>query len=59
MVFTLGSLENFAGKIHLLRSLLKKASGPQACKFIKKRLKNRHFPVKLSRFSRSPPQTGF
>ena len=59
MVFTLGSLENFAGKIHLLRSLLKKASGPQDCKFIKKRLKNRHFPVKLSRFSRSPPQTGF
>ena len=54
MVFTLGALKNFAnfaGKIYVLESLFKKASGPQACKFIKKRLQNRYFPVKLARFS--------
>ena len=53
MVFTLGALKdfaNFAGKIHVL---FKKASGPQACNFIKKRLKHRYFPMKLARFSRA------
>ena len=56
MVFTLGALKifaNFAGKIHVLESLFKKASGPQACKFIKKRLQHRYFPVKLAKFSRT------
>ena len=56
MVFTAGALKNFAnftGKIHVLKSLFKKASGPQACKFIKKRLQHRYFPVKLARFSRA------
>ena len=56
MVFTLGALKiftNFAGKIHVLDSLFKKASGPQASKFIKKRLQHRYFPVKLARFSRA------
>ena len=46
MVFKLGALKNFAifaGKIHVLKSLFKKASGPQACKFIKKRLQQRYF----------------
>ena len=57
MVFTLGALKyfaNFAGKIHVLESLFKKASCPQAYKFIKKRLQHRYFPVKLARFSRAP-----
>ena len=31
----------------------KKTSGPQACKFIKKRLQHRYFPVKLAIFSRA------
>ena len=56
MVFTLGTLKNFAnfaGKIHVLESLFKKALGPQACKFIKKRLQHRYFPVKLAKFSRT------
>ena len=57
MVFALGALKNvvnFAGKIqHVLESLFKKASGPQAYKFIKKRLQHRYFPVKLARFSRA------
>ena len=56
MVFTLGALKNFAhfaGKIHELESLFKKASGSQATKFIKKRLQHRYFPVKLARFSRA------
>ena len=56
MVFTAGALKNFAnftGKIHVLKSLFKKASGPQACKFIKKRLQHRYFPVKLAKFSRT------
>ena len=54
MVFTLGALKyfaNFAGKIHVLESLFKKASDLQACKFIKKRLQPRYFPVKFARFS--------
>ena len=54
MVFALGALKNvvnFAGKIqHVLEALFKKASGPQAYKFIKKRLQHRYFPVKLARF---------
>ena len=68
MVFTLGALKsfaNFTGKIHVLESLFKKASGPQAYKFIKKRLQHSYFPVKLTRFSRAlffyraPPVAGF
>ena len=56
MVLTLGALKNFAdftGKIHVLESPFKKDSGPQACKFIKKRLQHSYFPVKLTRFSRA------
>ena len=56
MVFTLGALKNlanFAGKVHVLESLFKKASGPQACRFINKRLQQRYFPVKLARFPRA------
>ena len=55
MVYTLGTLKHFAnfiGKIHVLESLFKKASGPQACNLIKKRLQHRYFPVNLARFSR-------
>ena len=55
MVFKLGALQNFAnftGKIHVLESLFRKASGPQACKFIEKILQQRYFPVKLARFLR-------
>ena len=67
MVFTIGALKNFtnfAGKMHVLESLFKQASGPQACKFIKKRLQQWYFPVKLARFSgalfyRTPPVAGF
>ena len=67
MVFTLDALEisaNFAGKIHVLESLFKKASDPQACKLNKKRLQHRYFPMKLARFSRAPfyrtpPVAGF
>ena len=54
MLFTLGALKNlsnFAGKIHVLESLFKK--GPQPCKFIKKSLQHRYFPVKLARLSRA------
>ena len=54
MYFKIGALKNFAnftGKIHVLESLFKKASGPQGCKFIKKRLQDRYFPLKLARFS--------
>ena len=56
MILTLGALKNFANftrKIHVLGSLLKKVSGRQACKFIKKRLQHRYFPVKLAIFSRA------
>ena len=56
MVFTVGALKifaNFTGKILALKSLFKKASGPQACKLIKKRLQHRCFSVKLARFSRA------
>ena len=58
MVFTLGALKifaNFAGKIHVLESLFKKAPGPQACKFIKKKLQHRYFSAKLV----IPPVAGF
>ena len=50
---TLKNFTNFAGKINVLESLFKKASGSQACKFIKKRLQHRYFPVKLAKFSRT------
>ena len=54
MFFTLGALKHFANFNGVgLDSLLKKASGPQACRFIKKRLQHRYFPVKLARFSRA------
>ena len=46
MVFTLGAHKHFAifpGKIHVLESLFKKASGPQACNFIQKRFQHRYF----------------
>ena len=39
MYFEIGALKNFGnftGKIHVLESLFKKASGPHARKFIKK-----------------------
>ena len=55
MVFTLGALKNFANvteKMHEFESLFKKASGPQACKFVKKGLQHSNFYVKLARFSR-------
>ena len=52
MVFTLGAVKNFSGK-NVLESLFKKASGPQAYKFIKKRLQHRYFPMKLAKFSRA------
>ena len=54
MFLTLGALKtfsNFTGKIYLLESLFKEASGPQACKLVKK--KHRYFPVKFARFSRA------
>ena len=56
MVFTLGALKNFAnftGKRLVLGSLFTKVSGPQAYKFIKKRLQNRCFHVKLKTYSRA------
>ena len=53
MVFTLGALKNFTGKNASVGVSFKKASGPQACKFIKKRLQHRYFPVKLAIFSRA------
>ena len=56
MVFTLGALKNFAnftGKTLVLGSLFTKVSGPQANKFIKKRLQNRCFHVKLKTYSRA------
>ena len=54
MVFTLGALK--IRKFHSKNScagVFKKASNPQACKFIKKILQHRYFPVKLVRFSRA------
>ena len=67
MVFTLGALNisaNFTGKVHVLESLFKKASDPQACKLFRKRFQHRYFSVKLARFStalfyRTPPVAGF
>ena len=53
MYFKIGALKNFGnftGKIHVLESVFKKASGPQACKFSKKWLQHRYFTVKLARF---------
>ena len=32
----LKSFANFTGEIHVLKSLFKKTSGPQTCKFVKK-----------------------
>ena len=54
MYFKIGALKNIAnfnGKINVLESLFKKALGPQARKFMKRRLQHRHFPVKVARFS--------
>ena len=53
MTFKIGALKvfvKFTGKLHVLESPFKNVSSPQACKFIKKRLKQRYFPVKLARF---------
>ena len=56
MFLTLGALKSFAyftGKIHVLESLFKKASDPQACKLLKKKLHHRYFLDKFARFSRA------
>ena len=34
----------------MLESLFNKVTGPQACKFTKKRLQHRRFPVNISNF---------
>ena len=36
-----------------LESLFKKVAGPQSCNFIKKRLQNRCFSVKIAEFLRT------
>ena len=54
MYFKVGALKNFpnfTGKTQVLEPLFRKASGPQACRFIKKRLQHMYFPVKLAKFS--------
>ena len=56
MFLTLGALKSFAyftGKIHVLESLFKKASDPQACKLLKKKLHHRYFLDIFARFSRA------
>ena len=50
---TFKNFANFTRKIHVLESVFKKASGPQACKFIKKKPQHRYFPVELARFSKA------
>ena len=45
---------NFTQKTPVLDSLSNKFSGPQACKFIKKRVQHRHFVVKFGDFLRRP-----
>ena len=47
MYFKIGALKNFGVSF-------KKTSDLHACKFIKKRLQHRYFPVKLVRFSGAP-----
>ena len=37
----------------MLKSLLNKVAGPEACSFIKKRLQHRYFPVKFAKFLRT------
>ena len=54
MHFKVDALKNFAnftGKTQVLEPLFRKASSPQACKFIKKRLQHGYFPVKLAKLS--------
>ena len=54
MYFKIDALKNFTnftGKMHVLEFLFKKASDHQACKFIKKRLQHRYFPVNLAKSS--------
>ena len=54
MYFKIGALNNFTnltGKVYVLESLFKEASGPQAYKIILKRLQHKYFPLKLARFS--------
>ena len=41
-------------KTPVLKSLLNKAAGPKACKFIKKWLQHRCFPVNIAKFLRTP-----
>ena len=38
----------------MLESLLNKVADPQACSFIKKRLQHRCFPMKFTKFLRTP-----
>ena len=43
----------FIGK-HMLETLFNKATGLQACNFMKKRLEYRCFPVNIAKFLRAP-----
>ena len=47
------SFGNFTGKTPVLESFFKKIAGPQACNFIKKRLRHGCFPVKFAKFLRA------
>ena len=52
MYFKIGALKNFAnftGKIHVLESVFKKASGSKTCKFIKKKLPTQVFSCEISK----------
>ena len=52
MYFEIGTLKNFSnftGKIHALESLFKKASGLQACKFIKKKTPAQIFSCEIGK----------
>ena len=67
MYFKIGALKNFAnlsGKIHVLESLFKKASGPQTCKFIEKKTPTQVFSCDIAKifkhlFYRTLPVAGF
>ena len=47
--FKIGAIMKTPG----LESLFKKVAGPQSCNFIKKRLQNRCFSVKIAEFLRT------
>ena len=51
------NFENLIGRTPALESLFKKAAGPEACNFIKKRLQHRCFSVKFANFLRAPFST--